>query len=61
MKSRGPVVLYNVQANSTKLIDVGVVNLGPKKNLRWHHGILFGQKYLNGKETAFIRSLSGSS
>ena len=61
MKSWTPLVLEDVKADTAELVDVWVVNLGPEKNLGWHHGVLIWQEELTIKDAAFIRGLSWSS
>ena len=55
-----PVVLQDVETNTSELVDVGVVDFRTEKDLRWHHGVLVRQEELTGEETAFIGCLGGS-
>lgn len=32
--------LQYIEADTAQLIDVGVVDLGKKPNLGWHHGVI---------------------
>ena len=35
-----PLVLEDVKANATELVDVGMVDFGPEEHLWWDHWIL---------------------
>ena len=37
----------------TKLVNVGMVDLGPEEDLWWHHWVLFGQEKLEVEHTTF--------
>jgi len=53
----GPLVLEDVQTDSTKLVDVGVVDLGSEKHLWWHHWILVRQEKFAVEKTSLVWSL----
>jgi hypothetical protein len=38
--------LEHVKTDSTKLVDIGVVNLGEEANLRWSHRVVIWEKQL---------------
>ena len=61
LKGWGPLVLENVQANSAKLVDVWVVDLGSEEDLWWNHWVLIWQEELAIKETSLIWSLGWAS
>lgn len=52
-----PFILQNVQANSSQLVDIWVVNLGSEQNLWWHHRVFIRQEKLAIEETSLVRSL----
>ena len=51
-----PLVFQNVQANSTQLVDIWVIDLGSEQNLWWHHWVLIRQEKLAIEETSLVRS-----
>ena len=61
LKGWGPLVLENVQANSAKLVDVWVVDLGSEENLWWHHWILVWQEQLAVEDASLVWSFSWAS
>ena len=61
MKGWGPLVLENVQANSAKLVDVWVVDLGSEENLWWHHWVLVWQEQLAVEDASLVWSFSWTS
>ena len=42
----------DVEADTTKLVNIGVVNLSQEANLRRRHRVLLGQEQLQLEETA---------
>lgn len=54
------ITFENVQADPSKLIDVGMVNFGEKANFRWLHGIPFWQEQLKLEDTVLKRGLIGA-
>jgi hypothetical protein len=61
LQRRRPLVLEDVEANSAKLVDVGVVDLGSEKDLGWHHWVLFRQEELAVENSTLVWSLSWAS
>ena len=61
LKRGRPLVLQDIQADSTKLVDVRVVDLGSEKDLWWHHWVLIWQEKLAIENSTFIWSLGGAS
>lgn len=61
LESGGPLVLQDVQADSTELIDVGVVDLGSEENLWWHHWVLLWQEELAIEKSSFVWGLGWTS
>jgi len=51
LKSRRPFVFQDVQADATQFIDIRVVDLGQKPDLRWSHRIFFWQKELQFEDS----------
>ena len=60
LESGGPLVLQDVEADSAKLVDVWVVDLGSEEHFWWDHGILIGQEELAVEDAALIGSLTWS-
>ena len=56
-----PLVLQDVEADASKLVDVGVVDLRAEENLGWSHGVLLGEEELAVEEAAFVGSARRSS
>ena len=56
-----PLVFQNVQANSTQLVDIWVVDLGSEQNLWWHHWVLIRQEKLAIEESSLVWSFSWTS
>ena len=52
-----PLVLEDIEADSAKLVNVGVVDLGSEEDLGWNHGVLLGQEELAVKDSALVRGL----
>jgi len=44
LQSWRPFVLQDIQTDSTKLVDVGMVNFSSEQNFWWNHWILIRQK-----------------
>ena len=61
LKCWGPLVLENVEADSSELVDVWVVDLGSEEDLWWNHWVLIWQEELAIKETSLIWSLGWAS
>jgi len=55
-----PITLEHVKTDSTKLVDIGVVNLGEEANLRWSHRVVIWEKQLELENPAFVWRLAGS-
>lgn len=60
LKSGRPVILEDIEANTTKLIDVWVENLGQESNLGRSHWIIVGEEELEAENTTLIRRLGGT-
>ena len=58
LQSRGPLVLEDIEANSAKLVDVRVVDLGFEEDLWWDHGVLVWQEELAVENTSLVWCLS---
>lgn len=58
--SGGPVVLEDVKADSTESVNVGVVDLGQKADLRGAHWVVFGQEQLELEHATLVRALCGA-
>ena len=61
LESRRPLVLQDVETDSAKLVDVGVVDLGSEQNLWWDHGVLIWQEKLTVEDATFVWSLAWTS
>jgi hypothetical protein len=61
LKSWRPFVLQDIKANSTKLIDVWMVDFGSEKNLWGDHWILVWEEKFTSEQSTFIWSLGWSS
>ena len=57
----GPLVLEDVKANATELVDVGVVDLGPEEHLWRDHWVLVGQEELKVEHSSFEGSFAWAS
>lgn len=57
LKGGRPVILEDIEANTTKLIDVWVEDLGEESNLGRSHWIIVGEEELEAENTALIRRL----
>ena len=44
LKSRRPLILQNIKTDPSKLVNVGMIDLGAEEHLRWHHRILIRQE-----------------
>jgi hypothetical protein len=51
LKSRRPLILENVEANSAELVDIGMINLGQEADLGRSHRIIIGQEQLQLEDT----------
>jgi hypothetical protein len=60
LKGGGPIVLEYVKTDASKLINVGVEDLGKESDLWRCHGVVVGQEELKVKDTALVRRLSGT-
>ena len=58
LESRRPLVLQNIETDSSKLVDVGMVDLGSEQNLWWHHWVLIWQEKLAIEDSSFVRGLT---
>mgnify|MGYP006117881361 CR=1 FL=1 len=56
-----PLVLQDIKADSTKLINIWVVDFGSEKNLWSNHWILIREEEFTGEQSSFIRSLGWTS
>jgi hypothetical protein len=54
----GPLVLQDIEADSSELVDIWVVDLGSEQNLWWNHWVLFWQEELAVEDTSFVWGLS---
>lgn len=52
LKSRSPLILEDVQADATQLVDIGVVDLRQKTNLGCVHRVILRQEQLQLKKAA---------
>ena len=52
-----PLVLEDIEADSSKLVDVGVVDLGSEEDLRWDHWVLVWEEELAIEDTSFVWSV----
>ena len=55
-----PLVLEDVQADSSELVNIGMENLGPKQDLGRNHGVLVGEEELTVEKASFVWSLAGA-
>lgn len=53
LKSRGPLILKNVKADATKLVDVGMVDLRQKANFGRLQRVILSQEQLKFKNTTY--------
>lgn len=53
LQSRGPVVLEDVEADSSQAIDVRVVDAGQKAYPGWAHGVVIWEEELELEHAAF--------
>jgi len=58
LKSWRPLVLQDIETDSTKLVDIWVIDLGSEKNLWWDHWVFFWKEEFTIEDTALIRGLS---
>ena len=56
-----PLVLEDIKANSTELVNVWVVDLGSEQNLWWDHWVLIRQEEFAIEDTSFVWSFSWTS
>ena len=56
----GPLVLQNVEANSPKLVDVGMVNFGKESDFGGGHGIIRRQEELELEHAPLIGRVGGA-
>ena len=56
-----PLVLQDIEADSSELVDIWVVNLGSEQNLWWNHWVLFWQEELAVEDTSLVWGLSWTS
>jgi len=61
LKSWGPFVLEDIKADSSKLINIWMVDLGSEKNLWCNHWILVGQEKFTLEKTSSIKWIFWSS
>ena len=48
------ITFENVQADTPKTVDVRVVDLGQKSNLRRCHGVVFRQEQFEMEDTTYL-------
>ena len=53
MESWRPLVLEDIKADATELVNVRMVDLSSEENLGWNHGVFFGEEELEVEHTAF--------
>ena len=61
LESWGPFVLQDIEADSSKLIDIWVVDFGSEKNLWGNHWILVWKEEFTGEQSSLVWSLCWSS
>ena len=54
LKSGWPLVFENIETDTAKFVDIGVVDLSSEEHLGGHHGVLFGKEKFHVKHAAFI-------
>lgn len=54
LKSWRPVALQNIQADTAKLVDVRVVDLGQETNLWWGHRVVIWEEELKVEDAALV-------
>lgn len=57
LKGRTPLVLQDVQTDSSEFVDIGVIDFGQKADFGWGHGIVSGQEQFQLEDTLFVRGL----
>jgi hypothetical protein len=50
--------LQDIQANTSKTVDVGVVDFGQESDLGRSHGIVFGQEQFKTEDSTFVWRLA---
>ncbi len=60
LEHRSPIALEDVQADATKLVNVGVVDLGVEEDLGRTHRVVFGQQDLGFELPIFVGSVGRS-
>jgi len=58
LQRRRPLVLEDIEANSAKLVDVGVVDLCSEEDLGWDHWVLLWQEEFAVENASLIWCLS---
>ena len=61
LKCWGPLVLENIQADSAKLVDIWVVDLGSEQDLWWDHWVFVWQEKFTVKDSSLIWSFTWTS
>lgn len=60
LESRRPLVLEDIETDSSKFVNVWMVNLCSEKHLWWNHWVLIWKEEFTVKKTSLIRSISWS-
>ena len=58
MESWRPLVLEDIKADATELVNVRMVDLSSEENLGWNHRVFLWEEELKVKHTAFERSIT---
>ena len=58
LESWRPLVLEDIKADATELVDVWMVDLSSEENLWWDHRVFLGEEELKVKHTAFKRCIT---
>lgn len=60
LESWRPVALKDIQTDTAKLIDVGMIDFGQESDLWGGHGVIIWEEELELKDAAFIWGLAGT-
>ena len=61
MEGGRPLVLQDIEADSSESVNVRVVDLGTEEDLGSNERILFRKEKLQGEKSTFVRRVSGAS
>jgi len=54
----GPLVLEDIQANSSQFVNIGVVDLGSEQDLWWDHWVFIWQEKLAIEDSSLVWSFT---